>query len=181
MPGSTVGRSISASFKHNSEFSHRSQRRPRSKSTVILSHFFLYLDYGRGSLAQGIKTSWKNFGEVSVEMRTLMTSFCFGATCAAVLLTAMGNSNLANAQSATVCDSYARNYAQNASRQGQVIGRGALGSLLGAGIGAAFGGAAIGAAVGGGFGLIGGGSKRQKTANRMYNAAFQDCMAGRVR
>jgi len=113
-------------------------------------------------------------------MRTLKTSFFLGAACAAAVLTAAG-SNLANAQSATVCDSYARNYAQNASRQGQVLGQGALGSLVGAGIGAAFGGAAIGAAVGGGLGLIGGGSRRQKTANRMYNAAYKDCMAGRVR
>lgn len=101
--------------------------------------------------------------------------------CAAVLFAGTLNCTVANAQSATVCDAYARNYAQNASHQGQVLGRGALGSLLGAGIGAAFGGAAIGAAIGGGLGLIGGGSKRQKTANRMYNAAYQDCMAGRVR
>jgi hypothetical protein len=85
------------------------------------------------------------------------------------------------AQSATVCDSYARNYAQNTSRQGQVIGRGALGSLVGVGIGAAFGGAAAGAAIGGGIGLISGGSSRQKSADRMYRAAYQDCMAGRVR
>src|SRR4051795_908146 len=47
------------------------------------------------------------------------------------------------AQSARVCDAYARNYATNASRQGQVLGRGAVGSALGAGIGAAFGGAAV--------------------------------------
>jgi hypothetical protein len=30
-------------------------------------------------------------------------------------------------------------------------------------------------------GLIGGGARRSETADRMYNAAFQDCMAGRVR
>lgn len=114
-------------------------------------------------------------------MRTWMISLCLGVACAVIVLTVTGNSNLANAQSATVCDSYARNYAQNASRRGQVIGTGAVGSLVGAGIGLAFGGAAIGAAVGGGLGLIGGGSKRKNTANRMYNAAYQDCMAGRVR
>src|SRR5689334_25406262 len=85
------------------------------------------------------------------------------------------------AQSARVCDSYARNYATNGSRQGQVLGRGAVGSALGAGIGAAFGGAAVGAAVGGGIGLISGGARRSQTADRMYNAAYQDCMAGRVR
>jgi hypothetical protein len=100
----------------------------------------------------------------------------FGLLAAPVL------SNLAvAAQSATVCDAYARNYAKNASRHGQVLGRGAVGSALGAGIRAAFGGAAVGAAVGGGIGLISGGSRRSQTADRMYNAAYQDCMAGRVR
>jgi hypothetical protein len=98
------------------------------------------------------------------------------------LLTALAFSNPAvAAQSARVCDAYARNYATNASRQGQVLGRGAVGSALGAGIGAAFGGAAVGAAVGGGIGLISGGARRSQTADRMYNAAYQDCMAGRVR
>jgi uncharacterized protein YcfJ len=97
------------------------------------------------------------------------------------LLLALSSVKAAQAASATVCDSYARDYAQRNSHQGQVLGRGALGSLVGAGIGAAFGGAAIGAAVGGGLGMIGGGAKRQQTADRMYNAAYQDCMAGRVR
>jgi hypothetical protein len=85
------------------------------------------------------------------------------------------------AASATVCDAYARNYARDASRQGQVLGRGAVGSLIGLGIGAATGGAAVGAAIGGGIGVISGGARRQNTAERMYQAAFQDCMAGRVR
>ena len=107
--------------------------------------------------------------------------FVVGVVCSVMLVTGTLNSTVANAQSATVCDSYARNYSQIASRQGQVLGIGAIGSLVGAGIGAAFGGPAIGAAIGGGLGLIGGGSQRKKTANRMYNAAYQDCMAGRVR
>jgi uncharacterized protein YcfJ len=84
-------------------------------------------------------------------------------------------------QSATVCDSYARNYSENSSRQGQVIGRGALGTLVGTGIGAAFGGAAAGAAIGAAAGLFSGGRSRQTTASSMYNAAYADCMAGRVR
>ena len=41
--------------------------------------------------------------------------------------------------------------------------------------------AIVGAAVGATVGLIGGGSRRRETANRMYNAAYQDCMAGRIR
>src|SRR5829696_1661248 len=98
------------------------------------------------------------------------------------LLAAPAFSNPAMAaQSARVCDAYARNYSSNASRQGQVLGRGAVGSALGAGIGAAFGGAGVGAAVGGGIGLISGGARRSQTADRIYNAAYQDCMAGRVR
>ena len=89
--------------------------------------------------------------------------------------------DVASAQSAKYCDQVARNYSQNASRQGQVIGRGAVGSLLGAGIGAAFGGAAAGAAIGGSIGVLSGGSSRRSTADRMYHAAYQDCMAGRMR
>ena len=53
--------------------------------------------------------------------------------------------------------------------------------IIGLGIGAATGGAGAGAAIGAGVGLIGGGAKRQKTADQMYNAAYQDCMADRVR
>jgi hypothetical protein len=29
--------------------------------------------------------------------------------------------------------------------------------------------------------MIGGGARRRDTADRIYHAAFQDCMAGRVR
>ena len=91
----------------------------------------------------------------------------------------------ANAQaskpSAVTCDAIARNYAQNGSRQGQMLRGVAGGSLLGAGIGAIAGGAGVGAAVGAGIGLIGGGARRHATADRMYNAAYQDCMAGRIR
>lgn len=95
------------------------------------------------------------------------------------LLLLLGGSlcEMAHAASAMTCDSYARNYAQNGSRQGQVIGRGAVGSLLGAGIGAAFDGAGVGAAIGAGVGVISGGSSRRRTAEQMYNAAYQDCMA----
>lgn len=81
--------------------------------------------------------------------------------------------------SATACDRYARSYAEDGSRQGQVLGGAAKGSLLGAGIGALAGGAGVGAAIGATVGIIGGGSRRRDTANRMYNAAYGDCMAGR--
>jgi hypothetical protein len=97
------------------------------------------------------------------------------------LLIAVVSFEVAQAASARLCDSYARDYAERNSRQGQVIGRGAVGSLVGLGIGAAFGGAGVGAAIGGGVGVISGGAQRQKTADQMYRAAYQDCMAGRVR
>jgi hypothetical protein len=84
------------------------------------------------------------------------------------------------APSAMACDSYARDYADNASRQGQVLRGAAVGSLLGLGIGAMAGASGVGAAVGAGVGVIGGGAKRQATARRMYDVAYQDCMAGRL-
>jgi hypothetical protein len=84
-------------------------------------------------------------------------------------------------QSQIACDAFARNYAQQASRQGKVIGGGVVGSLIGLGIGAATGGAAVGAAIGGGVGVIGGGAQRRKDAERIYRAAYNDCMAGRIR
>src|SRR5215470_9563400 len=87
----------------------------------------------------------------------------------------------AQGSSAIACDNFARNYANNASRQGQVLGGGAVGSLAGLGIGAIVGASGVGAAVGATVGMIGGGAKRQSTAQTMYNAAYQDCMAGRVR
>jgi predicted lipid-binding transport protein (Tim44 family) len=97
----------------------------------------------------------------------------------------IGATGVADAQSrapsAVACDNFARNYAQNSSAQGQMLGGAAKGSLLGLGIGALAGGAGVGAAIGAGIGLISGGARRQSTASRMYDVAFRDCMAGRVR
>jgi hypothetical protein len=87
----------------------------------------------------------------------------------------------AHAASSRACDAWARDYARNASRQGQVVRRGLFGGLLGVGIGAATGGAAAGAAIGGGFGALSGAHARQRTADKIYWAAHRDCMAGRVR
>ena len=86
-----------------------------------------------------------------------------------------------HAASSRVCDAWARDYARNASRQGQVARRGLFGGLLGAGIGAATGGAAAGAAIGGGVGALSGAHARQRTADKIYWAAYRDCMAGQVR
>ena len=77
---------------------------------------------------------------------------------------------------AVTCDNYARNYSNQASRQGQVLRRGAAGSLLGLGIGSIAGAAGTGAAVGAAVGVIGGGLRRSSTADRMYDAAYHDCM-----
>jgi hypothetical protein len=82
----------------------------------------------------------------------------------------------AHAASSRACDAWARDYARNASRQGQVVRRGTFGALVGLGIGAA-----TGAAIGGGVGALSGTHARQRTADQIYWAAYRDCMAGRVR
>ena len=105
--------------------------------------------------------------------------FVSKALLSAVLLLSLVEAASA-APSAMACDSYARNYSENSSRQGQVLRGAAVGSLLGLGIGAIAGASGVGAAVGAGVGMIGGGARRQATAQRMYDAAYQDCMAGRV-
>ena len=48
-------------------------------------------------------------------------------------------------------------------------------------IGAAAGGAGAGAAIGGGVGALSGGRARERTAVKIYWAAYRDCMAGRIR
>ena len=47
--------------------------------------------------------------------------------------------------------------------------------------GALFAASGVGAAIGATAGLVGGGAARQKRAQQIYAAAYQDCMAGRVR
>jgi hypothetical protein len=102
-------------------------------------------------------------------------SFCVAAATPAVAI-AQGSR-----PAAVACDNYARNYANYASRQGQVLRGGAVGSLVGLGIGSIGGAAGAGAAIGAGIGVIGGGIRRSTGAERMYNAAYQDCMSGRIR
>ena len=91
--------------------------------------------------------------------------------------------NFAQAQasrpSAVTCDNYARSYANQSSRQGQVLRGGAVGSLVGLGLGSIAGAGGVGAAVGATVGVIGGGMRRSSTADQMYNAAYQDCMSRR--
>ena len=85
----------------------------------------------------------------------------------------------ASGRSATVCDRYARSYANDASRQGQVLRGAGVGSLVGLGLGSIGGAAGVGAAIGGTIGAIGGGARRADTSRKMYEAAYIDCMAGR--
>jgi hypothetical protein len=108
--------------------------------------------------------------------RTLMSA----AVAVAFLLAALPLQPT-HAASSRACDAWARDYARNASRQGQVVRRGLFGGLLGVGIGAATGGGAAGAAIGGGVGALSGAHARQRTADKIYWAAYRDCMAGRVR
>jgi H+/Cl- antiporter ClcA len=101
--------------------------------------------------------------------------------CALALLVSGSYFETAHAVSSRACDAFARDYERNASRQGQVVRCGALGGLLGLGIGAAAGGAGAGAAIGGGVGALSGGRARQRTADKIYWAAYRDCMAGWIR
>lgn len=98
---------------------------------------------------------------------------------ALAVFTIQTGETFAQRPSATACDSYARSYASDGSRQGQVLRGGAVGSLVGLGIGSITGSGGVGAAIGAGVGIIGGGMRRSSTADRMYNAAYQDCMARR--
>ena len=79
------------------------------------------------------------------------------------------------------CDRYAQEYARTHSRNGQVIRGAGGGALIGAGIGALAGGAGAGAAIGAGVGALTGGVRRTSHASRIYNHAYQECMAGRAR
>jgi hypothetical protein len=99
------------------------------------------------------------------------------------MIIALGGWEPANAASAQACDAYARSQGKKNSRQGQVIGGSIVGSAVGLGIIAITGGAAVPAAavVGGGIGGIAGGGSRKKEAEKIYRAAYQDCMAGKVK
>jgi hypothetical protein len=97
--------------------------------------------------------------------------------CALTIAVSVSSHNT-YAASSRACDAFARDYARNASRQGYVVRRGLLGGLIG---GVATGGAAAGVAVGTGVGLFSGDRKRQRRAEKIYRAAYRDCMAGRIR
>ncbi len=99
------------------------------------------------------------------------------------VVVALGGFEPAYAASAQVCDAYARSQSKKNSRKGQVLGGTIVGSAVGVGIVALTGGAALPAAavVGGGIGGIVGGSSRKKEADKIYRAAYEDCMAGKVK
>lgn len=122
-----------ANITPNSRAVHKDTRVPGPPQ--FCPKFYVYLGYGKDTVdlryAKGKKypcSGYKFIMEktsvgVSVEMRTLMTSFFLGAACAAVLLTATGNSNLANAQSATVCDCLLNNETHTGVPYSQQAGR----------------------------------------------------------
>lgn len=87
------------------------------------------------------------------------------------------------APSATYCDSYARNYAQRNTGGGIIggaLGGAASGGLLGGIFGGRRRGAGRGAAIGAIFGGVAGGVRQSRDRERMYRAAFDDCMRGNV-
>lgn len=83
--------------------------------------------------------------------------------------------------SAAECDAYARSYARDESRQGQILGSTGLGSLGGFAIGSIWAASGVGAAIGAGVGLIAGLLVRTTDADLIYSEAYRDCMARRVR
>ncbi|MGN6459617.1 MAG: hypothetical protein ACTHLY_00280 [Pseudolabrys sp.] len=96
--------------------------------------------------------------------------FCFSADARPVYLAP---------PSALACERAADAYAQRASLQGEVFGTTALSSLGGFGIGSIFAASGVGAAIGAAVGIIGGLAIRQQKYDRIYVAAFNDCMNGR--
>jgi hypothetical protein len=136
--------------------------------TMVRSRFFGSLMWIIGSRTQA--SVLLKSGGSCVQVRVLVFAvLVFWSTCVGIAL----------AQSSDACDRYARSYAQNESRQGQVLRGGAIGSLVGLGLGSIGGAAGTGAAIGAGIGMIGGGVKRAGTADRLYRGAYDDCMAGR--
>ena len=99
-----------------------------------------------------------------------------------LLISALASTDVFAQQRPTgvMCDGYARNYAEQASK-GKMAGKIFVDTLIGLGIGAATGGAGLGAAIGAGVGTIGGGVIKSKDYDKAYRIAYQDCMAGRVR
>jgi len=82
--------------------------------------------------------------------------------------------------SAAECDAYARNYARDESRQGQILGATGLGSLGGFALGSIWAASGIGAAIGAGVGLVAGLLVRSTDAGQIYNVAYRECKSGRA-
>ena len=84
------------------------------------------------------------------------------------------------AQNSSVCDGYARDYAQRNSR-GRVAGGAARGAIGGGLIGAIAGGssgAGVGALIGGGLGTVVGSGRKSRDFDSLYHSAFNRCMRG---
>lgn len=114
---------------------------------------------------------------IIISARTLCLS---GLLFAVVATSATARPRAYAAPSATVCESWADSYARRASREGEVLGGTALGSAAGFGIGSIFAASGIGAAIGAVVGIAGGIVVREQRYEKIYRAAYSDCMAGRV-
>jgi len=103
--------------------------------------------------------------------------------CGALALTAVGlYSAPASAQRLhAYCDDYARDYAAEYGRgRGRIVTGAGAGAAAGAIIGAIVGGgrgAATGAAIGGGVGAVGGAASKSGRHNKVYQQAYNDCIA----
>jgi predicted lipid-binding transport protein (Tim44 family) len=111
--------------------------------------------------------------------RKKITAISCGVTLALVVTSTASAQLPAPHYSAVACDSYANSYAQRTSRQGQLLGGAAAGSLAGLAVGSLFAASGVGAVVGLTAGLLGGGAIRHQREQEIYQAAYQDCLAGR--
>jgi hypothetical protein len=106
----------------------------------------------------------------------LTISICLGAM---ILISATSMADAARSRrSAAECDAYARNYARDQSRQGQILGATGLGSLGGFALGSIWAASGIGAAIGAGVGLVAGILFRTDDAGQIYNVAYRECLSG---
>ena len=105
-------------------------------------------------------------------------SICLSAI---LLISATSIADAARARpSAAECDAYARNYAHDESRQGQILGATGFGSLGGFALGSIWAASGIGAAIGAGVGLMVGLIVRSTDAGQIYEVAYRECMSGRM-
>lgn len=104
-----------------------------------------------------------------------LLAICVFAIC--VLVFSAGSANAVEASPA-VCDAYAKDMGNRATRGGPSVGRGAArGAILGAIIGDSRRSARKGAVIG----ALAGGARKARARREAYDRSYADCMTGRVK